>query len=128
MVFSRVRKHFFFILYLVEIYAIAAGVSFILASLIIHLRDLQHIWEILLQIGFWLTPIIYSVTIIPEIYHRFVFLNPLARIIEYSRDIFIHHHIPGLILNLVLALMTAVIFVGGYAIFKTQEAHIAEKL
>lgn len=118
----------FFILYLAEVYFIATGVTFVLSSLFIHLRDLQHIWEILLQIGFWLTPIIYSVALVPEQYHRYVFLNPLARIIEYSRDIFIRHHIPSLALNMVLAIMTMVIFTGGYAIFKTQESKIAEKL
>lgn len=118
----------FFIVYLAELYLIATGVTFLLSALFIHLRDLQHIWEILLQIGFWLTPIIYSVSLVPTEYHRYVFLNPLARIIEYSRDIFIRHHIPSFSLNAVLLLMTVIIVTGGYVIFKTQEAKIAEKL
>jgi ABC-type polysaccharide/polyol phosphate export permease len=119
---------FFFLLYLIEIYLISTGITFILASLYIHFRDLQHIWEILLQIGFWLTPIIYPITIVPEKYHSLIFLNPLARVIEYSRDIFIRHHIPSLYLNFILVVITVVIFSGGYAIFKTQESKIAEKL
>lgn len=118
----------FFILYVAELYLIGTGMAFILAAMYVRFKDLQHIWEILLQIGFWLTPIIYPVTIIPLEYHRLVFLNPLARIIEYSRDIFIRHHIPELKLNVVLFLMTAAIFVIGYAVFKSQEAKIAEKL
>ncbi len=119
---------FFFLIYLVEMYLIATGVTFILAALYIHFRDLQHIWEIALQIGFWLTPIIYPITIVPFQYHSLIFLNPWARIIEYSRDIFIRHHIPSLYLNGILALGTVVLFVLGYAIFKTQESKIAEKL
>lgn len=119
---------FFFILYLVEVYLITTGITFILASLFLYFKDLQHIWEILLQIGFWLTPIIYPLTIVPEKYHRYIFLNPMARIIEYSRDIFIRHNIPDLKLNFVLLLMTAAIFGLGYYIFKTQESKIAEKL
>lgn len=118
----------FFVVYLVELYLIATGMTFILASLYIHFRDLQHIWEVMLQIGFWLTPIIYAVSIIPFKFHRYIFLNPLARIIEYSRDIFIHHHIPALGLNMVLIIMTLVIFCGGYAIFRTQSARLAEKI
>lgn len=118
----------FFILYLVEVYFIATGVTFILASFTIHFRDLQHIWEILLQIGFWLTPIIYPITLVPQLYHRYIFLNPLARIIEYSRDIFMRHHMPSLYLNSILILLTLVIFVLGYGIFRTQAAKIAEKL
>lgn len=119
---------FFFILYLFEVYLIAAGVTFMLASLYLNFKDLQHIWEILLQIGFWLTPIIYSVTIVPFEYHRYIFFNPLARIIEYSRDIFIRHNIPDFHLNFVLLAMTMVIFGGGYWIFKKNEPEIAEKL
>lgn len=118
----------FFFLYLIEMYLIATGVVFILASLYIHFRDMQHIWEILLQIGFWLTPIVYPVTVATIEVQRFIFLNPFARIIEYSRDIFIRHHIPSLYLNTILFLMTVVIFCAGYAIFKTQEKKIAEKL
>jgi ABC-type polysaccharide/polyol phosphate export permease len=128
---ARIPVHIealFFVLYVVELYLVATGMTFILASLYIHFRDLQHIWEVLLQIGFWLTPIIYPITIVPVLYHRYIFLNPLARIIEYSRDIFIRHHIPDLNLNLVLLLMSLVIFVGGYAIFRTQAPRIAEKI
>jgi ABC-type polysaccharide/polyol phosphate export permease len=121
-------ESFFFILYLIEMYMIATAVTFILASLYIHFRDLQHIWEIALQIGFWLTPIIYPVSVVPFKYHRLIFLNPWARIIEYSRDIFIRHHIPSLYLNFILAIGAIMIFIIGYAIFKTQEAKIAEKL
>jgi ABC-2 type transport system permease protein len=118
----------FFLLYLLELYMLVTGVTFILATLFVRFRDLQHIWEILLQIGFWLTPIIYPVTIVPFEYHRLIFLNPLARIIEYSRDIFIRHHIPSLGLNLVLGLMSLVIFVAGYAIFRARRSGIAERL
>lgn len=118
----------FFILYVVELYLVATGTTFLLASLYLYFRDLQHIWEILLQIGFWLTPIIYTVSIVPLKYHRFIFLNPLARIIEYSRDIFINHHIPELGLNLVLLAMSVVIFAFGYWVFKKQAPKIAEHI
>jgi lipopolysaccharide transport system permease protein len=107
---------------------IATGVTFILATLHTFFRDIQHIWEILLQIGFWLTPIIYPITVVPAEYHRYIFLNPLARIIEYSRDIFIRHNIPAWNLNGVLLIMSVVIFYSGYAIFRTQSHKIAEKL
>jgi lipopolysaccharide transport system permease protein len=118
----------FFVLYLIEMYLIVTGVTFVLSAFTVHFRDLQHIWEMLLQILFWLTPIIYPVTIVPFQYHRLIFLNPLARIIEYSRDIFIRHHIPETNLNLVLAAVSLMIFLAGYAIFRTQKDSIAEKL
>ncbi|MBD3328343.1 hypothetical protein GF340_03500 [Candidatus Peregrinibacteria bacterium] len=119
---------FMFILYAVELYLIATGVTFILASLYIHFHDLQHIWEIFLQIGFWLTPIIYPLSLIPTEYHDYVLLNPIARLIEYSRGLFIDYQIPSLQMNLYLLIATIIIFAGGYLVFKTQESKIAEKL
>jgi len=119
---------FLFILYAILLYLFTTGITFILAYLYIYFHDLQHIWEVLLQIGFWLTPIIYSLSIVPEIYHRYIFLNPLARFIEYSRDIFISHHLPELKLNLVLILMSFLTFIVGYKLFKSQEHTIAEKI
>jgi len=118
----------FFLVYLVEMFLIAAGVTFFLSALYIHFRDLKHIWEIALQAGFWLTPIIYPITIVPLEYHSLIFLNPWARVIEYSRDIFIRHHVPSLYLNVILALAAVAIFTIGWAFFKTQERKIAEKL
>ena len=119
---------FIFIVYIAELFLIATGITLILSTLYLFFRDMMHIWEILLQIGFWLTPIIYSVQIIPFKYHRYIYLNPLARIIEYSRDIFVNNHLPSFSLNFVLLLMTLAIFVSGYLIFKSQEHKIAEKI
>jgi ABC-type polysaccharide/polyol phosphate export permease len=118
----------FFFWYALLLYIFITGITFILATLYIYFHDLQHIWEVLLQIFFWLTPIIYQTSIVPLTYHRYIFLNPMARFIEYSRDIFIHHHIPSLYLNLILLAMSMGIFVCGYLLFKSQERKIAEKL
>lgn len=117
-----------FIVYIAELFFIATGITFILSTMYLFFRDMMHIWEILLQIGFWLTPIIYSVQIIPFKYHRYIYLNPLARIIEYSRDIFVNHHLPSFSLNFVLFIMTLAIFLTGLFIFKSQEHKIAEKI
>lgn len=118
----------FFPVYLLEMFILSTGITLILAVARVHFRDVQHIWEIFLQLGFWLTPIVYSVLLIPEQYHRLVFLNPWARLIEYSRDLFIHHHIPSFHLNLVLFIMCVAVSLFGYWVFQKQQWKIAEKL
>ncbi|MBA4336710.1 ABC transporter permease [bacterium] len=119
---------FFMIVYILELYFIILGVSLIISALYVKFRDLSHIWDVLLQIGFWITPIIYPLTMVPEVYHRFIYLNPLARLIEYSRAIFILGHIPSPVLNLVIFLMTVVIMFVGALFFKYQEASIPENI
>lgn len=119
---------FFMVVYTLELYFIILGTSLILSTLYVKFRDISHIWDVLLQIGFWITPIIYPVTMVPEIYHRFIYLNPLARLIEYSRAIFILNHVPAASLNTVLLIMTLLIMIGGVAVFYTQESSIPENI
>ena len=118
----------FFLIYIVELYFFILALSLILSVLYVKFRDLSHIWEVLLQVGFWLTPIIYPVSLIPDTYHRFIYLNPLARVIEYSRVVFIDGYIPAFHLNISLALMTILIFVFGLFVFRKFELQIAENI
>ena len=118
----------FFIIYVIQLYFIILGISLIISVLFIRFRDLKHIWDVLLQIGFWITPIIYPVSLIPEKYHQLVYLNPLARVIEYSRAVFIQGHIPEPSLNTILLLIVTVLFVFAIVFFHKLESSIPEKI
>ncbi|MBU1446019.1 ABC transporter permease [Patescibacteria group bacterium] len=129
--FSQINfdiSFFFFLIYVIELYFIILGVSLALSSLYIKFRDLSHIWEVLLQIGFWMTPIIYPVSMIPQAYHRFIYMNPLARIIEYSRVVFIDGYVPAMSLNFVVIGMSFSIFIIGLLIFNKLESFIPENI
>jgi len=119
---------FFFIFYVVELYFVILGVSLILSVLYVRFRDLSHIWDVLLQIGFWMTPIIYPISMVPEAYHRLIYLNPLARLIEYSRSIFISNNIPAFQLNVALLLMVTITLIFGIFIFLKLEKKIPENV
>ncbi|MFA6098845.1 MAG: ABC transporter permease [Patescibacteria group bacterium] len=116
------------ILFLAELYLIVLGLGFLISSLNIKFRDLSHIWEILLQAGFWATPIIYSLAMIPEKYHFWVFLNPMTRIIQYSREAVIYGQTPDLKGIFGSILITVAVFVVGYLVFKKREPFFAEDL
>ncbi|KKP37822.1 MAG: polysaccharide ABC transporter permease, ABC-2 type transport system permease protein [Candidatus Peregrinibacteria bacterium GW2011_GWF2_33_10] len=118
----------FFAVYLFELYLIILGVSLVLSVLYVRFRDLSHIWEILLQIGFWLTPIFYSVDIVPEKYHRLFYLNPLTRIIHYSRSLFLDANIPNLRLNIIMLLTSVFVFTIGIIIFNKYNKNLIEKI
>ena len=70
------------------------GVSFLLASLNVYYRDINQIWDIILQAGFFLTPIIYSATLIPPRYSFYYLLNPVSRIMEAIRKILYYNTVP----------------------------------
>jgi len=126
---------FLFVPYVVLLYCLGFGLALALSVILVRARDLQHIWEIVLQMGFWLTPIIWQFGNLPApvqtrqvLFQRLVMLNPMARIIEFSRYALIGNTNPGLKGILVLAVMVGMVFLAGYLIFAKQESHIAERL
>jgi ABC-type polysaccharide/polyol phosphate export permease len=53
------------------------GATFLFAAINVYYRDVSHILQILLQIWFYVTPIIYSLDFFPPKYRIFFKLNPL---------------------------------------------------
>lgn len=77
---------------LIELFLISLGMGFLLSALFVKFRDVSYIWEVLMQAGFYGTPIIYPLTRIP--YHRVrevLLLNPLAQIIQDARYVLVTH-------------------------------------
>lgn len=104
------------------------GVSFGLAALNVYYRDVQHIWAVVLQAGFFAAPIIYPISIIPENYVWIIMLNPMTRIIDMLRGSVIYSNVPAsgdLIYIIVSAFLLLIV---GYAIFAKFEPGFAEEM
>jgi ABC-2 type transport system permease protein len=75
---------------LFELVLLSAGIAFILSTAFVYFRDLGPIWEVVMQAGFYGTPIIYPVTQIstnhPTI-AKILLLNPMAQIVQDMRYI-----------------------------------------
>jgi ABC-2 type transport system permease protein len=82
----------FFPLILVEVYIMALGFSFLLSAAFVKFRDISYIWEVLLQAGFYATPIIYALSRITSVYlQKIIILNPMAQAIQDARYSLITH-------------------------------------
>lgn len=77
-----------FLLLLLELYVFSLGCSLLLAALYVRFRDFRHIWEVLLQLLFYLSPIIYPLTFAGR-FAPVMALSPIAQIVEDSRKILI---------------------------------------
>jgi len=71
--------------YLVLMYGISVIFAFITAPLYIKIRDLNQVWEVLLQVLFFSSPIIYPISLIPANVQSVLYLNPMTLLIEHSR-------------------------------------------
>lgn len=118
---------YFPILFIFEI-LIILGLSMALSALNVYFRDVQFIWRVIVQIGFFATPILYPITIFPENIRWIVMLNPMAQIITMSRDCILYGIPPGPLNLTYVALSTLVVLLLGYFIFDQMEPKFAEAI
>ena len=77
--------------YLFSAIILLLGISWITSSVVIFFRDLGQLVSMSIQFGFWLTPIFWSLTMVPEKYRWLFELNPAHYITQGYRDALINH-------------------------------------
>jgi ABC-2 type transport system permease protein len=80
---------------LVLLLTVTASVSTLLAVLYVPFRDMSPIWEVVSQLLFWGTPIIYVIETVPSSARELLMMNPLAAIIEQARHALIDPSAPS---------------------------------
>lgn len=98
------------------------GLAFGLGSLAVFFRDITQAASMVLNLLFFLTPIVYPATAIPEQVRGLFNINPFYYIVEMSRNVLVRGKMPDMFSILYPSLFALVIFFGGYYIFhKTKE-------
>lgn len=81
-----------FPLILIEIYIFGLGLALFLSASFVKYRDISYIWELVLQAGFYVTPILYPLTLITNIdYQKILLINPVAQAIQDGRYALVTH-------------------------------------
>lgn len=90
------------------------------------LRDFFSVWEVVLQLLFWSTPIIYPLTILPQSLQRLVWFNPLTSIITQSRVALIGGGAYDWRSAAYSLVVTGILFFAGYRFFSKSIKKVAE--
>ena len=93
-----------FLVYCAALTLLVAGFSLAASVLFLRYRDLNQVWDLMVQAGFFVAPIIYPLGIVPERLHFYFYLWPPTPIIEFSRAALVSHTVPSLIGHVYLAL------------------------
>ncbi len=106
------------------------GLSWLTSALVVFLRDIGQVVAMILQFGFWGTPIFWSLKTIPEKYIAFLYLNPGYYIIEGYRNSFIYEKWfwQDGELSLYYWVVTILIMLIGGIAFKKLRPHFADVL
>ena len=130
-IFSGVGLSWYILLYpfvLLIQYILLLGISFIVSSITVYFRDLEHIIGIVLLAAFYGTPIVYKLEQLPANLQIIMQLNPMTHIINGYRDIFYYHQMPDMKVLLILLGISVLVTVVGYFIFKKLQKGFAEQL
>ncbi|WP_448074163.1 ABC transporter permease [Georgenia yuyongxinii] len=118
----------------------ATGVALMLSVANVHFRDTQHFVGILFQVWFYLTPIVYPVSLVADQSERIgplfgsvtlldlYLLNPIGKFAEVFRNLLYDNRWPDLSTALIAVAWSLGAFFLGYAIFKRSEKGLAEAL
>jgi lipopolysaccharide transport system permease protein len=70
------------------------GLGMLLACVNVFYRDVQHLVQVALQFGFWLTPIVYVTSALPDRVVSVLHWNPMFALIRAVQDIFLEQAQP----------------------------------
>lgn len=102
------------------------GFSFFLSSIGVYFRDLSQICAIIAQVGFLVTPICYSIELIPEKYNAIINLNVIAWYVEEVRKVFVYGMLPDFQVLGKMFLVAIVVFYTGYACLRYLKKGFAD--
>lgn len=106
------------------------GISWMTSSIVVFFRDLGQIITMIVQFGFWITPLIWSLKIVPEKYHSIIQLNPIYYIVEGYRDSLIYNtwFWEKTSLTLQFWVIALFFFFAGAVVFRKLRPHFADVL
>lgn len=119
---------FFPFIVLIELLLIIA-VSLVLSCLNVYFRDIAYFWNVLLRIGFFLTPIFYQIPKFISEEKRWAYLlNPMTQIIIFARDILLFKRNPPFMRAVLFFSFVLVVFTASCLIFKRLKGNVLERI
>jgi lipopolysaccharide transport system permease protein len=113
---------------LLPLILLSLGLSWFLASLGVFVRDIIHFLRIIVQMLFFLTPIFYPISAVPQSFQTWLNLNPLTYLVNHFRQVTLLGEAPNMVeYSLILALSTAVCL-SGYIWFMKSKKTFADVL
>ena len=123
---------------ILELYLLSLGLALLLGSVNIRYRDVQSIWEVLVQALFYAVPIIYPIQMVAT-YSNFtahlLMLDPIAQVIQDVRSLLVTDAtltsweiLPHFLLNFIPLLLVGLVFIAGMLVFKRKSKYFAEEI
>ncbi len=126
-----VSWHIIFVPFIAIVQALLSlGLTLALSAINVYIQDMEYIVAFVLNMLFYGTPIIYELSQFTSagILYTMVSLNPMTQIIDCYRAVFLYHTMPNMLHLFLVFILSVIVVILGYAIFKKLERGFAEEL
>ncbi len=115
-------------IWILNLMILILAIGLILATIKIYLNDIQNLWDMVMLVGFWATPIVYDFHLLEEKAPILIICNPLTGIVINLRETIIYHNPPNIYLIFIDFVIALILLGIGLFIFSKFSHKAAEKL
>lgn len=108
--------------------ALAIGIGLFLGTLNVFIRDIGQFMEVVINFWFWLTPIVYMISIVPEKYHALFMINPMTGIVMGFQNILLYDKAPDLSILVYPSIVALVSLILAMIVFYKAREEMADVL
>lgn len=109
-------------------YLMALGLTFIVSGITVYFRDMEHILGILVMAWQFLTPVMYSIDMVPDTMRGVFGFNPMTSVIAAYRDVLYYQTVPEIGTMMSALIMGVISLVAGWYLFDRMQRNFAEEL
>jgi lipopolysaccharide transport system permease protein len=109
-------------------FALTVAIAYPLAALNVRRRDTQHVTAVLLQFTMYLTPVFYTLDVVPEALRGWFYLNPMVPLLGAWRDVLLRGLWPNPIHVGGLIVISSVLLISGRRLFIARSRRFVEEL
>jgi lipopolysaccharide transport system permease protein len=131
LLFFKITPGFSFLFLLVIVFFqtfFVLGLTLLASALDVYYKDVKHFLEVMLNLWFWLTPIIWPLNLAPEKLQDYVYLNPFTAFVQAYRDIILHNQFPNPFILTILVVTGILAFLLGALVFQKKQRRFAEEI
>lgn len=108
--------------------AFATGFGLICGILNVFMRDVGQVVAIILQFGFWMTPVVYTIDILPKMFQMIVKLNPVYWLVDSYHRVLVYNTYPNLLSLAAIAGFAAVLLALAFMLFRKASGEMVDVL
>lgn len=114
------------LLFIQQMFVVGFGVM--LGSINVFFRDIGQFMNVILQFWFWFTPIVYTLTMVPEKAQKILVFNPMTAFVQAYQNIILYGMWPDFMHFRAHAVGAVIALVGGFFVFHRLADEMVDEL